>query len=161
MRSAAMPASLQDVREGNEIRLHIVVRVIDAVPDACLGCEVNDAIETVLRETRVDLGCVRQVRPYEAVGSGPFPRRLLQNPEARFLETWIVVGVYCVEAHHLIAALQQSLGDVKANKTRGACNQDFHSKAAFDCAPGLLPENRHGPPLVPTYVQILLLRTIV
>ena len=43
--------------------------VVDAVPDAGLGREVDDPVEAMLGETGVDLGGVRKVCPYEAVSS--------------------------------------------------------------------------------------------
>ena len=47
MRRAAVPASLKNVCEGDKIGLHIVVGVVDAVPDLLPGREVNDAVEAV------------------------------------------------------------------------------------------------------------------
>ena len=160
MRRAAVPASLKNVCEGDKIGLHIVVGVVDAVPDSCLGREVNDAIEAVLRETGVDLSRVCQVRPYEPVSDIPLFGGLLQNPEARLLEGWVVIGIDHIEAYDRIATLQQSLSDVKADKACGTCNQDFHDRAAFDIAPGALLEERRGSRSRPIYARLLRLASI-
>ena len=103
-------AGLQDIGEGDEVGLHVVVGVVDAVPDAGLGREVDDPVEAVLGEAGVDLGGVREVCPYEAVSSVALAGGLFQDLEARFLERWVIVGIDHIEAHHGIAAPQQCLG---------------------------------------------------
>ena len=51
-----MPTSFQDICEGDEIGLHIIVWVVDAVADPGLCREMNDPVEAMLRETSFDRG---------------------------------------------------------------------------------------------------------
>ncbi len=101
-----MAASLKDICEANEVGLHIFVRMVDAVADPGLRSEVNDAVELVLFEAGANLGIVRKVCPYEGVGYIAVIGRLFQDPQARFLQRRVVIGIDCIEANHIVAALQ-------------------------------------------------------
>ena len=98
-----MPAALQDIRKADQIGLHVVVRMVNAVPDAGLCSEINDAVEAVVCKTGFHLSSVRKVRPDEAEAAVRLASRLLQKSEACFLKGRIVIGIDAVETNHLIA----------------------------------------------------------
>ena len=132
MLSAAMPASLKDICKGNQVGLHIIVGMVDAVAHPCLGREMNDPVETVLGETGFNLSAIWARSARRTSISVPSLGGLFQHAKACFLEARIVICINIIEANDRIAALQKSLGDMKADKACRARNQNFHLETAFN-----------------------------
>jgi hypothetical protein len=63
-----MPACLEDVGEGNDVALHIGMRILNRVAHAGLSGEVDDAVELVGGKAGVDGRAVRKVGADECIG---------------------------------------------------------------------------------------------
>ena len=89
-----VPARLQDVVEPDHVALDVRIRVLDAVADTRLGCQVHDDIEVVFLEEAADEGLVGEVALDELVGVLWGGRGLLLDlAQAVLLERRIVVVV--------------------------------------------------------------------
>ncbi len=82
---------------------------------------MHHSLELFLREQRVHPGAVREVELDEAE-----PRVLAQDREPRFLQRRVVVVVEVVETDHLVAAIEEPAGDVKADEAGRAGDEDLH-----------------------------------
>ena len=56
---------LEDVIEAYHVALDIGIGVLDAITDACLGCEVDHDIELILGKERIDGGFVGDIAFYK------------------------------------------------------------------------------------------------
>ena len=117
-----VPAGLEHVEEAGEVGLAVGLRVLDGVAHPGLGGQVDDAVEALAREKRVQPGTVGDVEPLEREA-----RLRPQARQARFLQRRLVIGIEVVDAHDRVAARQQPLGDVHSDEAGGAGDQDFHA----------------------------------
>ena len=116
-----VPAGLQDVQEAYEIALEVGVRVGDGVADACLRREVDDCVETLRGEERVQRLLVRDVHLDEALA---LPGAELGD--APVLEPDIIVVVEVVDADHLVPAFREHIHQFRADESCGSRDQYFH-----------------------------------
>src|SRR5215470_14609932 len=129
-----MPAGLEDVREGHEIGLHIIVRMAHAVTDARLSREMYHAVKAMRGKAALDIGLAGKVCSYEAVGPIRSKCRFLELLEACLFQTWIIIGIDGIEPHHVLAPLDEGLCNVKSDEPGIAGDQYLHTKAAFRTA---------------------------
>jgi hypothetical protein len=115
-------ATLQDVGEARDIALDIGMRIHQRIAHPGLGGQMHHAVEPVLLEQRLHARAVRHIQLHE------LKARLAREPrQAVMLELGVVVVVQIVQAHHLVAAGEQDLADMHADKAGRAGNQDFHA----------------------------------
>jgi hypothetical protein len=112
---AAVPATLEDVHEAHEVRVHVGVRVRQRVANTRLRREVDHAIEAVLLEEALHAVAVGHVELHEREA---LLRR--QAREARLLERDLVVVVDVVEPHDRVASIEEDVADVGADESGGA-----------------------------------------
>ncbi len=133
---AVVAAAFEQVGEADDVRLHVGVRILQRVAHAGLRGEVDDGVEVAFLEQVFHHHAVGDVVLEEAeVGVG------LELLQPRELQRRVVVVVEVVDADHFVAALQQDLRDVHADKPGGAGEQDFHcfaSKSGVDSSTGTL-----------------------
>ena len=93
-----MPTGFQDVVEPDHVALDVRIRVLDAIADTGLCCQVYDDIEVVFLEELVDEGLVGEVALDELAGVLRGGRGLLLDlAQAVLLERRIVVVIEVVE----------------------------------------------------------------
>ena len=88
---------------------------------------MNDAIEFTPIEQLVHRLGVGEGGAHELEAGG-----LLQQREARLLESDIVIVIDGVETDHIVAVRQQPARDVKTDEPRGAGDQDLHARLTDD-----------------------------
>src|SRR6266404_4469022 len=98
----------------------------EAVAHTRLGSEMDDALEVVLDEGGVEDDLIRDI----GVDKGPVALRsssyVIQDRKPRFLEAGVVVVIYGIVADDFIAALNQTLCDMKADEAGRPRNENFH-----------------------------------
>src|SRR5260370_1147890 len=128
MLDGVVPAPLEDVQETENVAVGVGVGVLQRVADACLRREVDDLMRTQLGEERahaVDVGDVDAAETEPAV--------LLQLLEARFLQRDVVVVIDVVDSDDLVAAGEQPRGDVVADESGRAGDEDQHLSPFVGC----------------------------
>src|SRR5262249_43558372 len=129
MRRLIMPASLQNVGKTDDVRLHIIMRMGEAVAHTRLGGEMDNALEAVGSENGVDGSPIRQI----GADKGPAARRsggcIVQDRKPRLLQGRVVVVIDGIVADDFIAALDQLLCDMKADKTRRPRDEVSHGRS--------------------------------
>ncbi len=120
-------AQFKDVGESLHVVAHELIRLVDRMPHSGLGRQVahprlrargaaDEVVEGVLHGL-----AITDVGTHEAeVGL------LLEDRVAPLLEPGVVVRVEVVVADHLVAALEQGPGDMKADESGAAGQQDSH-----------------------------------
>ena len=105
------PRALEHGQEADHIGVDVALRVLDAVADAGLGPEVDDAARRMLGEQRPHAVAVGEVE-----GVVDVVRLRLEPLEPGVFECRVVVVVEVVDADHRLAARQQALGGVEADE---------------------------------------------
>jgi hypothetical protein len=119
---AVVAAAFEQVGEADDVGLHVGVRILQRVAHAGLRGEVDDGIEVALLEQVLHHHAVGDVVLEEAeVGVG------FQLFQPREFERRVVVVVEVVDADDLVAAGEQDLRDVHADKAGGTGNEYFHA----------------------------------
>ena len=113
-----MPAPLQNVGKASQIGVDISMRIFQRIPDAGLGCEVNDHWKAILRKQRLD-GCpIGEVLFFE-MKSGI----LAQNIEPGGLQPGVIITVEIVDPNNAPAHLEQTLRHVESDEPGRARDQ--------------------------------------
>ena len=116
------PSRLQHHQRPHHIGINIGVGVFERVADPRLRREVDDAAQILVppdgREDAVTVGDIELGENKARIGA--------QRGQARFLQSYVVVIVEIVDAHHMVAALEQRLGDVEADEPGNAGEKDRH-----------------------------------
>src|SRR5690606_32296429 len=99
------PAGFQDIEEADDVAVNVGMGIFEAVANARLGGEVDDAVELIGGEASLHRHPVAEIGPDEAVASTLPARRLLQKREPGFLQRRIVIVVDNIEANDLVAPL--------------------------------------------------------
>ncbi len=107
----AVAAAFQDVGEADDVGVDVGVRVLQRIAHAGLGGQVDDDVETLVLEEPLHALPVGQVEPGELEAGPPLELR-----QAVLLQLDAVVGVQVVETDHPRAAVQQALGEMKADE---------------------------------------------
>ena len=125
-------AQLEHVAMADEVGLHVGCRVLDAVADAGLGAEVDDAVEarcaSARRFSAVGIG---EIDPLEAEAIAELAREAV---EPRPLQRGIVIIVEIVDPDDLVAALEQGARGGRADEARSPCDQNSHGRAHRGCS---------------------------
>ena len=116
---------LEHVAMADEVRLHIGLRVLDAVADAGLRAEMDDAFESIGVGKPLKRFGVREIDAFEAEAVAVLAREIV---EPRLLERRIVIIVEIVDADDVVAALQQGARRCRADEARGSCNENSHGR---------------------------------
>ena len=114
-------ASFEDVDEAGEVGVDVGVRVLQRVPDAGLRGEVDDRFGPFAREDLRDRRAVRDVSAHVAEAwerPGPV--------EPRLLESDIVVRIEIVDAHDLVATLEQAQRERGADESGRPGEKNLH-----------------------------------
>ena len=129
-----VPAGFQNAEKADDIRLDIGFRMVDGIPDACLGCKVDDQLRMVLcKESRE---CFRVCD----VCFDECKAVVLQPAEPRFLQGRVIVIVQIVDADDpdLRFLLHQTVRQSSADKASSAGNQyGFSFQSGFSHSAGL------------------------
>ena len=118
-------AALEDVRETDDVRVDVRVRIHERVANAGLGGEVHDPVEPFARE---QCGHPIAVGHIDLLEAKPFV--WTQPNEARFLERYIVVVAHRIEADDRVAALEEARGGVVADEPGGAGDENLGHREA-------------------------------
>ena len=121
-----MPATLEYVQCAGNVAFDVRVRILDRVAHARLRREVHDPIETFAREQVLDCIAVDEIHAHEPESVAPFELR-----EPRLFERDVVIVIQIVQTDDLVAALEQILRDVKADKPR--CSGNEYSQSPAPC----------------------------
>ncbi len=118
MPATIVPAGFKDIEKAVQVRGAVNVGMLDRVPHARLGGEMNHARKPLLGEQTRQTVTIAEVdlRELESVV-------VLKQGEARFLQGGIVVGVHVVETDNSTPLLQEPLRDMKADKAGSAGDQ--------------------------------------
>ena len=123
-------APLEDIQKTGQVAVEVCVRVFERIPDARLSRQIDDDLEAVFCEQRIQFVPVREVRPDETEALV-----FLQKFQPCLFQRDIVVVVQVVQADDRIPILQKPAGKVKADKARCARDQDFsHGFSPIDDA---------------------------
>ena len=123
-----MAATLEDVREANDVRLDVRVRVDQRIAHASLRCEVHHAVEPLLGKQPFYAAAVGDVELHEAETR---QRREPHEPVA--LELRVVVVVEIVEANDLVASGQKRPRYMAADEARRTSDENFHVRSLETC----------------------------
>src|SRR3954447_6425053 len=105
MPDAVMAATLQNIQEADDIGLGIGVRIFEAVPNAGLGGEVDNAFGPDGPENLLHRRAIRNVSLDE------FEFFMRHEPsEAVLLQPHIVIGVQVIDSRYLVTAFKQYPG---------------------------------------------------
>ena len=106
----------------HDVGLHVDVGVDQRMPDAGLGGQMDDAVDVAVlagqRQHGLAVGDV-ELEEGEALV-------LAQRLQPGELQDRVVVFAEIVDADDRVAARQQGAGDVAADETRGAGDEDGH-----------------------------------
>ena len=145
-----VPAGLQDVVEPDHVALDVGIRILDAIADTRLSCEVHDDVKMVFLEEAVDEGLVGEVA-FDELVSMPFgcDGFLLDDTQPILLERRIIVVVQVVKANDIerLHAFEESQHEVGADKAGGAGNKNGLS---FIGHVNDLAQFLHSPPNFPS-----------
>ena len=146
MAAVRVPAAFEHVEEAGDVGIDVVVRRREGVADAGLGGEMDHMGEAEFRKQRRHAVAVLEVElaETECIEAG-------ELGEARLLERGIVIGIEVVDADHGAPARREALGDVEADESGGAGDQDRLSRhrsssprmsPAISASPVLLPQRQ-------------------
>lgn len=121
MLDTVVAAALKDVNEADEVGIHVGVRMIERVPDAGLGREVDDALRALAGEVIGHRRAVSDVELDEAE-----PHLFAQGLEPILFEARVVVVVQIVDAEDPIASAEQLEACVEADEAGSAGDQISH-----------------------------------
>ena len=113
------PGSLEHGQEADDVGVDIGLGILDAVADAGLGPEVDDAAGRVLREQGGHAVAVRQIQRVVDIA-----RMRQQQVEPRLFQGRVIIVIEIVDADHGFAARQQTLGGMKADEAGGSGDED-------------------------------------
>ena len=116
-------AGLKYVGEGDDIGLHIIMRVGDAVAHSSLGCEVDDAVEAAGGEKVRHHPSVSEIAAYKVPVNLPCIFANTRKP--RLLQHRIIIAVQRVYAGDQVAAHQQLTADMRPDETGRAGDKHF------------------------------------
>src|SRR5215472_6827869 len=126
MRCLVVPAGLENVGEGDDVRLDVVMWVRQAVADPRLRSEVDHAAEAVDCKGGIDGGLVDEIGADKCKISGTGSACPFEQHQSRFLQGRIVVVVDNIEADHVVAPRDQLPRGVEADETSGTGNEGLH-----------------------------------
>jgi hypothetical protein len=114
-----MAASFEDVTERDDVVAQIRIRIDKRIANTRLRCEMHDAIEVAVAEELRGCAFVGEIeafkRKFGAIG---------KRAEPRFLQPHVVIRLEVVDAGHLRARVKQRFGDVHADESGGAGDQN-------------------------------------
>src|SRR5690606_19988654 len=116
MFDVVVTAALEHVDEADDVAVDVGVRVGDRVAHAGLGGQVDNYRRLALVEEPVEGRSVDEVELAE--GEGVVALQAFQTGQ---LERNVVVVIDVINAHYLVTAGQESLGDVIADETGVPC----------------------------------------
>ena len=122
MLDTVMAAAFQNVQGADDVAFDVGMRVLERVTHAGLRGEVDDLLETFLREQRFHRRAVLEIDAHHRERVVVIEKR-----SARLLQRDVVVVVEVIEAHDRVAALQELLRGVKADEPGGACDEYLHA----------------------------------
>ena len=114
-----VPTSIEDVLKANDVGLNVRVRIFDGVANASLCGEMHNTAEAMCFEERVHRTAIRDVEAFEAKAASR-----LESRESRILQIRVVVVVDVVDTDDFIAAVEQRMRDMRANKACTASDED-------------------------------------
>ena len=112
--------TFQDVGETHQIGIDVGMRILQGVPHARLGRQVNHTLWLVLSEQGLHGGPVGHV--LTNLGESWFTGQALKP---RFLQSGVVVIVDVIYADYFITSVKQPMRQMGANEARRARNQNF------------------------------------
>lgn len=120
-----LSAGFQDIIETYEIALDIYVRVIDAVSDAGLCCQIDHYLKLILFKQSIDRRLIRDITADKSVPHGGRPGGILDQREAILLQGGIVVIIHIVKRNNgtSIQLPQESDNEIRTDETGTSGNQ--------------------------------------
>ena len=138
MANPVVPASLENVGETQEIGRNIGTGIVDAdaVTDAGLSGKMDDPVELMIGKGGIDRPLIGKIGANEfEIGALGCPK-LMKPGQAGFLERRVVVIIDDIESDDTVPALDQAAGDMIADKSGAAGNENFHEKLSTACSCG-------------------------
>ena len=132
--------ALKDVGKAHQIGVDIGVGVLQRIPHAGLGGQVNHPFRLLLPEQRFHSGPVGHI--LADLGESRFAG---QARQARFLESRIVVIIDVIHANDFVTAVKQPMRQMGANKPRRTRYQNFQSPFSLFLQK-VSPALTNGPP---------------
>src|SRR5260370_42073244 len=107
-------AALKHVNEALDICVDVGVRVFRGIATTRLRCEMDNRWKTILLEKHPCCCAICQIELHKSeLGM------TIQNLKASFFQFGIVVVIEDIETDNLAVCRQQTLGNMKSNKTGG------------------------------------------
>jgi len=116
-----MAAAFEQVDETHHVALDVGVGVFQRIAHPRLGREIDGAVEALGGEQRFHRLALRHIHLDEAEAG-----KRLELLDAGFFQADVVVIAEVVDADHFGPLFQQALGDMHADESGGAGNQNFH-----------------------------------
>src|SRR4051794_5063763 len=119
MLDAVVAAAFEHSQRALNIAVDVRERRLDAVANAGLRAEMNDASELLRCEQLCHRFAIGEIEldELEVLASA-------EDLEPSVLQRDVVVLIEVVETDHLVAALEQCPRRMKTNESGGACNED-------------------------------------
>ena len=112
-----VPASLQNMEKSHHIRPHIGIRIINAVTHSCLRSQIDHHLRRVFLKQTEYIAFIAQVS---------FDKRVIlicpQDLQSVFFQFHIIVIIQVVKTDDSGAFLQETSGQMKADKTCATCH---------------------------------------
>ena len=118
-------AGFEQARERDQVRPYVRSGVLEGVTHAGLRRKVQHGLRAFLFHQRIECARLREVELRK-----PEPRSALETREPVALECDRVVRIQVVDADDLVAACEQALGAMHADKSRASGHQYAHLRQA-------------------------------
>jgi len=128
-------AGFEDIEKADDIALDICLRVLDAIPNASLCRQMAYPVKFLAKKKPLQIGCIFYSQLYEGIIGmlvandgfviGYFLAFNASVLQAVQLELYVVIIVEVVQTHYIMSVLHQAFCQVEADKTCGACDEDF------------------------------------
>lgn len=121
MLHAVVAAAFQYVQKAGDVAAGVDVRILRGIAHARLGGQVDHALRAVLGKRLFHGGAIGQVSLDMRVA-----RIVCKTRQSRLLQGDVVVIAEVIQAYHFVAALEQTLRNVRTDKACRTRNQHFH-----------------------------------
>ena len=118
-----MAAAFKNVLKASDVRVDVVVRMIDRVTHASLRRKMHDAREAMLGKERTHCGAISDVELYKAKSLLRITSRI-KSRKTRQLQPWVVVRIEIIDPEDFFPAIEQSVSDVRADKSSASSDKN-------------------------------------
>src|SRR5207247_2539109 len=114
-----MSAALENIEEADDVAIRVGVRIGKRVTHASLCCQVDYFINPLSREKSEHDVTFSQIDPAERE-----VRLACQAIQSCLLQSRIVIGVEVVNANNCVAAIKETMRDVRSDESCSSCEEN-------------------------------------